>query len=209
MTKLKRRQRVFICDGRVRSGRPIHTYEEQVLIARQVGAYENFVSEFYEKWIRLRYAAKGRNCECLLTFKQYLKLAKRAGLVEPDQIGKSRYSFQMGRKGDIGDYVWGNCRFITKEQNDIELTRNGGRARGDAKRSKLLKGRTAETDPGIAAAALKKSRSFIICNPGGKKFKGVNVSAFCREHGLTTTAVQGVCAGRRPHHKGWTGYYVD
>lgn len=183
------------------------TKEERILVGSRYGYLEEASQGFYLKWIRLRYSGKARGCKVLLTFDQYLKLAAKAKLKSPDEIGKAKHLYQMGRVGDTGDYIWGNCRFITQQQNQNEMTINGGRRLGDLKRSMSLKGRTKETHPYINKQAQKISRSFVAVSPSGKKYRSRNVRAFEREHGLT--GFDAVLRGKCSHRKGWTGYYVD
>lgn len=63
---------------------------------------------------------------CTITFDEYINLAKEAGIVDANQIGKSLDSYCMGRIGDTGIYEVGNCRFITVRQNLAERESNGG-----------------------------------------------------------------------------------
>jgi hypothetical protein len=152
-----------------------------------------------------------------------MKLAKRAGLSSPDNIGRSTHQYAMGRLGDTGNYVWGNCRFITVEQNLKERKKNGGNvsisetqqgrtANTHASVARVAaqnRGRTAETHDSVARSAEKRSASFIVTSPDGKRYKGRNVSAFCRAHGLHQGRLSRVLSGARNHYSGWTGYYTD
>lgn len=160
------------------------------------------------KYNDLRARAPRRGIECRLTFEQYLKLAVRAGLSSPDDIGLAPHNYCMGRKGDVGNYVWGNCRFITVARNHRELTTNGGRILGGVKISEALRGRTKVNDSARAAQSDKVSRSFVALSPSGKKHRGRNVKAFCLERGLHPCALSAVFRGKYAQHKGWTGYYV-
>lgn len=82
------------------------------------------------KWMRKYYKLRGnvplRGVELKLSFLDYITLAKEAGITDPDQIGSGRGKYQIGRIGDSGNYEIGNCRFITKEQNLLEMIENGG-----------------------------------------------------------------------------------
>lgn len=63
---------------------------------------------------------------CLLTMDEYLLLAYDAGVIHEDDIGPGKGKLVMGRVGDVGDYILGNCRFITSEDNAYEKLDNGG-----------------------------------------------------------------------------------
>lgn len=54
-----------------------------------------------------------------------------------------------------------------------------------------------------------RKRKFLIIDPDGKEYRGLSVTDFCKEHGLAAKNMSSVCAGRVPHHKGWTGRYID
>lgn len=81
------------------------------------------------KYQRLLGNAETKGIVCRLSFDQYLTLAYDAGITNPNQIGTSMKSFQMGRVGDVGDYIYGKCRFIPRTQNMQERTDNGGSKR--------------------------------------------------------------------------------
>lgn len=78
------------------------------------------------KWTSLKASAKKKFISCGLTFQQYVDLALDADISDPRRIGRTIGSYQMGRFGDVGDYVVGNCRFITISQNLAERRMNGG-----------------------------------------------------------------------------------
>lgn len=171
---------------------------------------------------RLRVHAKQRGLECSLTLKQYIKLAAKAGLTDPSQIGRTHGKYQMSRKGDTGAYEWGNCRFLTIEENQREKIANGGFERGASK----VRGRTAATHTGlarmaaaklgarkhthehIARMAITKSKRFVVKSPSGKVYRGRNLIDFCEEHGLSRSSLSKVCRGERVDHRGWTGRYI-
>lgn len=58
-----------------------------------------------------------------LTFKEYVQLIYDAG-IKSSQIGVYKGQYVLGRYGDMGDYELGNCRFITREQNNEEMLQN-------------------------------------------------------------------------------------
>ena len=57
--------------------------------------------------------------KCLLSVSDVNQLLEEAGITF-DQIGKGRNDYCLGRINDSGDYVMGNCRFITVAQNNKE-----------------------------------------------------------------------------------------
>lgn len=182
-----------------------------------------YIDLWHKKYVTLRANAPKRGVLMKLTFAQYKRLAKRAGITDPEQIGNKPGKFQMGRKGDKGNYEWGNCRFITLEQNREEQHQNGGNIRGALKR----KGYTKDNRPAIAAMAedfrtrskkthayirrraKKVSKGFVAFSPEGKKYTGVNLTEFCEKHGLSQGNMSNVCRGTREHYKGWTVKYVE
>lgn len=174
------------------------------------------------KWTSLSRNAKSRGCKFQLTFNQYLTLAKKAGIKSPKKIGRNLDKFQMGRIGDSGDYVVGNCRFISMKQNLLERSLNGGIASMVAKKTGRTaetheyvrrtadqkRGRTAATHEDVARSALKRSKKYRIISPLGIVYKGTNLREFCRKHNLNQAAMSGVCRLIYNHYKGWKGRYV-
>ena len=104
------------------------------------------------KYTQLKKNAGRRGIKCLLTFEEYMRLAKKAGISSPDEIGRTSGKYQMSRRGDAGNYVIGNCRFLTIEENLSEKVINGG-TRSHAEK---IRGRTAKTHPYLADLAKKK-----------------------------------------------------
>jgi len=83
----------------------------------QIGLCRAEVGEWAKCWRNLKARATRVGRDCDLTFEDYTGMAAYAGIKSPVQIGTKPGHYQMGRYGDHGDYVRGNCRFIVKEQN--------------------------------------------------------------------------------------------
>mgnify|MGYP000296477977 CR=1 FL=1 len=139
-----------------------------------------------KKYISLRAGAPQRGRICYLTFKQYMKLAKKAGLTHSSEVGVGMEKYQMSRHKDKGDYEWGNCEFLTMEEN---------------LRAKHLNG-------GYEAVSVYRAKAFSLTSPKGKIYKGTNLQKFARKHDLLPDKLTAVCRGARNHHKGWTGVYT-
>lgn len=69
------------------------------------GLNKNDTNLWVSKWRNHVDNAKIKGCASHLTFDQYLHLASIAGLTDPNQIGVSSESYQLGRIGDCGDYT--------------------------------------------------------------------------------------------------------
>lgn len=48
-----------------------------------------------------------------------------------------------------------------------------------------------------------KCKTYVVRSPGGVETKITNLSKFCWQHGLTSTAMCRVAAGKARHHKEW------
>jgi hypothetical protein len=202
---------------------PLPTLEEVVQVMYQLKLDPGRAIAWRQKFGWLRNNAKRRGLSCLLSFKQYVSLAVHASISDPDSIGKSKGCYHLSRKGDIGDYVKGNCRFLPQEQNLAEKIVNGGSASHSLKMTGRTKfthtglasmvekrtGRTKLSCAGVASQALKLSKRFKIVSPDGVKYVGSNVRQFCIEHVLKQDSMAKVCAGTASHHKGWTGKYME
>lgn len=73
-------------------------------------------SKLKRKWSNKRVNAKKENIEFNLTFDEYCKLVKEAGL-KSSQLGFSGEGYVLARYNDVGAYEYGNCRFITHAEN--------------------------------------------------------------------------------------------
>jgi hypothetical protein len=96
----------------------------------RIGLDPKYTKDWIAKWKTLRdncsaVSNNGREAKrCYLTVFDYINLAKDASIHYPSKIGRKLGQYQMGRLGDAGDYILGNCRFITKEQNLLERIEN-------------------------------------------------------------------------------------
>lgn len=170
----------------------------------ELGIDVSLLSGWVDQWQGLKDTSKQRGHSFNLSFDEYMRLVKDAGLSHHNQIGKSIDSYQMGRIGDIGPYSSGNCRFITKRQNQIESKENGRTNLIWANRA----GANKSNDMSIAAGALKQSKNFRLTSPNGEVFVGRNLTEFCHKNNLNRGEMSSVCAGKVKHHKGWVGEYI-
>jgi hypothetical protein len=67
-----------------------------------------------------KYDRTGRKVNRTLTVEQIEILLDLAGITIWD-VGKKKGQYNLARYEDLGDYAWGNCRFVTKEENLNEL----------------------------------------------------------------------------------------
>lgn len=49
-----------------------------------------------------------------------------------------------------------------------------------------------------------KQRPFEVIGPAGEHIRGINLTHFCRVHGLNQGVMWQVIKGQKPHHKGYT-----
>jgi phage tail tube protein FII len=108
--------------------------------------------------------AKRRGIPSLLSLEDYMKKVEAVGMTSPDQIGKHKGQFVLGRYTDEGPYTRESCRFIPCEDNLTEAFDNGrhdnwialrqGKTKENSehmrKISETLTGRTKETHAGPA-----------------------------------------------------------
>jgi hypothetical protein len=208
---------------------------EATKVLSDLGFSLRYVDQWRYKYQNLRVSAYKRGSILYLSFRQYMKLARKAGIQKPSQIGKTPDKYQMSRKGDIGDYVWGNCRFLTMKENLEEKRENGGLERaankirgrnkftdaGYAKVSKAKLGRTKENDLGRLVTSIKLTcrkrpdsdfrnvvKSFVVRSPSGKEYRGKYIGRFCSKHGLQQSGMSRTLNGIQSSHKGWTGKYI-
>ena len=182
---------------------------ERMIIVSALGFDPREARAWSEKWRQLKVNAKQKGNTCLLSFDQYVTIAKESGLKSVSEIGTSIDSYQMGRIGDVGNYEVGSCRFITHRKNLQERRENGGDASGASNRVDKLKGQTKHTMDGFARMANANSRDFKATHESGLVVEGRNLREFCKENDLNVEQMYLICAGKRKTaHKGWKGEYV-
>ena len=159
---------------------------------------------WYKKYLNIKGRAKERGVDFLLSLEEYKQLAFDVGIKEASEIGRTSGKFHLGRIGDKGPYAVGNCRFIPREQNDLEALNNG--AYDEV--SRLRTGTSKLNDGGRLATSKKLERAFEITSPEGVTIKGVNITEFCQQNNLDQGAISRVFHGKSKHHKGWIGKYI-
>lgn len=104
----------------------LDSLEEDSLSTEELLALLDDDGKLYGRYINKIYNAKKEGIECKLTLHQYCSLVKIAGIKSSD-LGFSKDSsgkkYVLARYEDQGDYVWGNCRFITQKENESEKKR--------------------------------------------------------------------------------------
>ncbi|SAK59698.1 hypothetical protein AWB81_01881 [Caballeronia arationis] len=205
--------------------------EEAALIVKSGGLDERDTASWLRKYRGHRSSARQRGMTSALTFDQYVKKVVEARIVQPSQIGGKQGRSVLGREGDVGPYTERSCRFITLEQNVAEAKANGryverneilsrktsermtGLTKDNSdqvrRMSETKTGRTKLNDPARASQADKLARNFELIDPSGIRHTGRNVKDFCIANRLNAFAIYDVFAGRRKHHRGWTGRYID
>lgn len=62
---------------------------------------------------------------------------------------------------------------------------------------------------GICGEDHPNSNKYIVTKPNGDSFKITGISNFCKNNGLTSSAMILVAQGKRKHHKGWKCSYCS
>jgi len=159
---------------------------------------------WHRKYLNTKGRAKERGLNFTLSLDEYKQLAVDAEIFNPSYIGRENGKYQLARYGDIGGYELGNCRFITKEQNDREALTNGCYNTVSLTR----KGKTKFSDVGRLETSRKLAKSYQVTSPTGEVYVGKHLSDFCISMGLNKSNMSRVCRGKQTHYKGWTGHYV-
>ena len=90
---------------------------ERMAFLSSIGLDPNDIAEWRYKWkAKISNAPKKGNV-CLLTFEEYVTIAKESGVINPNEISTSIDSYHLSRFNDIGNYEVGNCRFIKHYDN--------------------------------------------------------------------------------------------
>jgi len=159
---------------------------ERKSFLKSIGLDPNDLTEWQKKWRGLKNTSRQRGAGFFLSFEDYVSIAVESGLHSPESIGRASDKYAMGRIGDVGDYIRGNCRFITNARNIEERTINGG----TEERTKKI------------------SKKFKAVAPNGEVFTGYNISKFTREMGLASGSLSGCARGVYAQYLGWTCQYI-
>lgn len=92
------------------------------------------------RFINKRVNSSKEGIDFELTFEEYCKLVKKAGLVS-SQLGFTGENYVLARYKDKGSYRIGNCRFITHQENMREQKKT--KKQKDASRRNAKKARKA------------------------------------------------------------------
>lgn len=168
----------------------LYTLEHCTEVLRQLGFNEKDVGAWRKKFKALRDNSRLRGVKCLLSFRQYMKLAKRAGIETPEEIGKGVLQFCVSRVGDSGNYEVGNCRFKTVRENLDERRKNGGNS---------VVGRKNKVN---------SSYRYSIRGPTGRTYVGLCLKDFCKKKSLNYRRMQRVCGGLEISYQGFSGSYI-
>lgn len=152
----------------------------------KVGLNPDQLTGWRVKWKGLKQNASKRDADFTLTFEDYITIAVESGLTHFDEIGSRKGKYGMARLGDIGPYSYGNCRFLTTEDNISERTVNGG----------------------TASQITKMSKRFRCISPSGEIIEGVNLTKFQRDNGFTNDSLSGVANGKYKQYLGWVCEYI-
>lgn len=86
--------------------------------------YTDPVSRYWDKLrdnCAKKYDRNGHKVARLISKDEIQMLLDEAGITM-DDVGRRRDQYQLARYDDLGDYAYGNCRFITQDQNRKEST---------------------------------------------------------------------------------------
>lgn len=159
---------------------------------------------WHKKYLNTKGRAKERGLEFTLSLGEYKQLAEAAEILDPYCIGRANGKYQLARYGDVGGYKLGNCRFITKEQNDREALDNGCYSNMSTSR----KGKTRFNDAGRSEVSEKLAKNYQVTSPSGDVYIGKHLGDFCTSKELNRSNMYRVCSGKQTHYKGWVGHYV-
>lgn len=140
-----------------------------------------------KKWKGLKGTSIKRGSQFNLTFEDYVTIAVESGLTHYSQVGRRKGEHGMARIGDSGPYEYGNCRFLTTEENIAERSLNGG------------------TQNQID----KMSQAFIAIDPSGNEYVGENLTKFTRDMGLSNDYLGKIARGVHVSRSGWKCKYVE
>lgn len=144
-----------------------------------------------------RYGDKGdyvpENCRFITNSQNAEERLMNGGCASAGMSLRGRNKFNCPGQKARSDKMLGK----TKENDEVVMTR-----------AVKMSGRTKETHSGVATSALKNSKTFVLIDPSGKEYRGINLNQFCKDHGLNQGSMASVCRGQTKHHKGWRGIYI-
>lgn len=203
--KLTRKEFQWHLENKISPGIKKMTRDRMKAIVMHAGLQGRHAPKWRKKYRDHFNGAWTRGKGSKLSFTNYIQLVIASGLTLPSQIGTHNGDWQLARWTDTGPYTLKSCRFVTAEENREDKEVNGGHAAaGDKNR-----GKTKETDEGIARRAASAEKEFILISPECEIFEGQALGAFCRKMKLSFSIMSEVCRGLKDHHRGWLGTYID
>lgn len=156
--------------------------------------YQNFVVE------TLISAEEEHTKEYLKSWLDYLE----KDYIQYYDSHKNGYNCTDGGEGNLG-YVHSD---ETKQKQRIKRLGKPLSNETKIKMSKSLKGlkRTESTKLKIS---LTKKKKVLLISPLNDNYEVFGVQEFCILKGLSPSHISSMLNGNRPHHKGWTGKYLE
>ncbi|AUR97723.1 hypothetical protein NVP1244A_021 [Vibrio phage 1.244.A._10N.261.54.C3] len=179
----------------------------KIILADELGLAYDYIDRCHNKHHSAKCNAATKGVEFNLTLREYVSLMDEAGITV-DDIGCSINNYNLGRIGDSGPYMLGNCRFITVEQNIRERVHNGGAKIGGVVGGLARRGRTARNHDGVASMANKMSKYWKVTTPEGVSVYVHNLCAYASDNSLTVQCMYPQkCAFSM--HKGYKTEEID
>lgn len=116
------------------------------------------------KWINKRVNATAENIGFNLTYDEFCILVEEAKLVSSD-LGFTGNNYVLARYNDTGDYIVGNCRFITHKENMAEQTRTQAQensAKSNAAHMNKLRSQMTDAENETIYAKIRNSDHHIM-----------------------------------------------
>lgn len=133
----------------------------------------------------------------------------RAGILHSPATRQKMSDDRKGRKR--GPMSQAQKDKISEARRGKDLSHRLGKRHTEESREKMRQAKLGRPEHPNAARAKVEARSkdYIVTDPDGNEYRIKNLSAFCRDHGLSRECMYATQVGKIRSHKGWTCREVE
>lgn len=157
----------------------------------------------------IKYGKENFEIKVLLIGSRTYCMEAEANLIKSfNTISPNGYNISGGNDGPIAARSGKNNPMYGKKSTNSPLF---GRKHAVESIKKMSEKRVGSNNPmfGVSGDLSVHSKKFVAIDPNGKKYMGIGLSDFSKQHNLLPSGMRNVANGRRNHHKGWKAVYVN
>ncbi len=153
-------------------------------------------------------------CEQVIEFEDYQELIDIEG-IEIRHIPED-WCLNIGRHPEKGSGMAGRNHNLESINKMSKIKQGRNNPMYGRKHTEASKGKNRQSNIGLQAGVNNPMYRVIMCSkeylyksPGNKYYFVIALNQFCANYDLTATLMSRLAAGKRKHHKGWSGGYAE